>query len=98
MNFKIENKIYLCIELFLVFPEGFGWILQLEQAGLHIWYRPQEGGPGRNTNIPPPILVFRLSSNFSLQVPTLPKCEIFNRSDFHDFYPIKPPWVGDFGV
>jgi hypothetical protein len=26
----------------------------------------------------------------------LPKCEIFNRSDFHDFYTIKPFWVGDF--
>jgi len=25
------------------------------------------------------------------------KCEIFDRSDFHDFYTIKPFWVGDFG-
>jgi hypothetical protein len=83
------------MKLFLIFPEGFGWILQLEQAGLHIWYRPQEGGPGRNTTIPPPILVFSLSSNFSLQVA---KCEIFDRSDFHDFYTIKPLLVGDFGV
>jgi hypothetical protein len=28
----------------------------------------------------------------------VPKCEIFNRSDFHDFYSIKPFWVGDFGA
>jgi hypothetical protein len=26
------------------------------------------------------------------------KCEIFDRSDFHDFYPIKSLWEGDFGV
>jgi hypothetical protein len=28
----------------------------------------------------------------------VPKCEIFDRSDFHDFYAIKPFWVGDFGA
>ncbi len=28
----------------------------------------------------------------------VPKCEIFDRSDFHDFYSIKPVWVGDFGA
>ncbi len=28
----------------------------------------------------------------------VPKCEIFDRSDFHDFYPIKSLWEGDFGV
>jgi hypothetical protein len=28
----------------------------------------------------------------------LPKSEIFDRSDFHDFYPIKSLWEGDFGV
>ncbi len=27
----------------------------------------------------------------------MPKCEIFDRSDFHDFYPIKSLWEGDFG-
>ncbi len=26
----------------------------------------------------------------------MPKCEIFDRSDFYDFYTIKPFWVGDF--
>jgi hypothetical protein len=26
----------------------------------------------------------------------VPKCEIFDRSDFHGFYTIKPFWVGDF--
>jgi hypothetical protein len=25
----------------------------------------------------------------------VPKCEIFDRSDLHDFYAIKPFWVGD---
>jgi hypothetical protein len=30
----------------------------------------------------------------------VPKCEIFDRSDFHDFFTIKPFsfWVGDFGL
>jgi hypothetical protein len=28
----------------------------------------------------------------------VPKCEIVDRSDFHDFYPIKSLWEGDFGV
>ncbi len=28
----------------------------------------------------------------------VPKCEIFDRSDFHDFYTIKSLWEGDFGV
>jgi hypothetical protein len=28
----------------------------------------------------------------------LPKCEIFDRSDFHYFYTIKPFWVDDFVV
>ena len=28
----------------------------------------------------------------------VPKCEIFDRSDFHDFYTIKSRPEGDFGV
>jgi hypothetical protein len=28
----------------------------------------------------------------------VPKCEIFDRSDFHYFYTIKPSWVDDFVV
>ncbi len=28
----------------------------------------------------------------------VPKCEIFHRSDFHDFCPIKSLWEDDFGV
>ncbi len=28
----------------------------------------------------------------------VPKCEDFDGSDFHDFYAIKPVWVGDFRV
>jgi hypothetical protein len=28
----------------------------------------------------------------------VPKCEIFDRSDFHYFYTIKPFWIDDFGV
>jgi hypothetical protein len=28
----------------------------------------------------------------------VPKCEIFDGSDFHDFYTIKSVWEGDFGV
>ncbi len=28
----------------------------------------------------------------------VPKCEIFDRTDFHDFYPIKSLWEGAFAV
>ncbi len=28
----------------------------------------------------------------------VPKCEIFDHSDFHAFYTIKSPWKSDFGV
>jgi hypothetical protein len=28
----------------------------------------------------------------------VPKCEIFDRLDFHDFYAIKSLWEGHFGV
>jgi hypothetical protein len=28
----------------------------------------------------------------------VPKCKIFDRSDFHDFYTIKSFWVSDFGA
>ncbi len=28
----------------------------------------------------------------------MPKCEIFDRSDFHYFYTIKPFWIDDLGV
>ena len=40
------------------------------------------------------------SSGFHGSALKVPKCEIFDRSDFHDFYPIKslPVWEGDFGV
>jgi hypothetical protein len=34
---------------------------------------------------------------FLLQL-KVPKCEIFNRLDFHDFYTIKVPQLGDLGV
>jgi hypothetical protein len=28
----------------------------------------------------------------------VPKCEIYDRFDFHYFYTLKSPWVGDFGT
>ncbi len=28
----------------------------------------------------------------------VPECEIFDRSDFYDFYTLKPFWVGDIGA
>jgi hypothetical protein len=34
----------------------------------------------------------------SLPMLKVTKCEIFDRSDFDDFYTIKSPWGGDFGV
>ena len=36
-----------------------------------------------------------LAHIFSLKVP---KCENFHRTDFFNFYTIKPLWVGDFRV
>jgi hypothetical protein len=38
---------------------------------------------------------WRSMSVYCLKVP---KCEIFDRSDFHYFYTIKPFWVDDFVV
>ncbi len=35
---------------------------------------------------------------FILFLSKVPKCEIFDRSDFQDFYTIKPMWIGDFGA
>ncbi len=32
------------------------------------------------------------------QLLKVPKCEIFDGSDFHDFYTNKSLWEGDFGV
>jgi hypothetical protein len=36
-----------------------------------------------------------LSSHYPLPL-KVTKCEIFDRSDFHDFYTLKPFWVGDY--
>jgi hypothetical protein len=49
-------------------------------------------------------IALKNSGNFLLQKTAqfrrlkVPKCEIFDRSDFHYFYTIKPFWVGDFVV
>ncbi len=40
----------------------------------------------------------RKSAEEAFKTLKVPKCEIFDRSDFHDFYSIKPVWVGDFGA
>jgi hypothetical protein len=42
-----------------------------------------------------PKLRLRICGKYYLKVP---KCEIFDRSDFHDFYPIKSLKEGDLGV
>jgi hypothetical protein len=34
----------------------------------------------------------------ALKTLKVPKCEIFDRSDFPDFYTIKSSWVGDLMV
>jgi hypothetical protein len=41
---------------------------------------------------------FQSPAGQNLERLKVPKCEIFDRSDFHDFYPIKSLWEGDFGV
>ncbi len=33
-----------------------------------------------------------------MEILKVPKFEIFDRSDFHVIYTIKPFWVGDFGA
>jgi hypothetical protein len=38
---------------------------------------------------------FIFSASF-LKCLKVPKCENFHRTDFFDFYTIKPLWVGDF--
>ncbi len=43
------------------------------------------------------LLAATVQHYFNLKL-KVPKCEIFDRSDFHDFYSIKPFWVGDFGA
>ncbi len=40
----------------------------------------------------------RSRATFSEPTFKVPKCEIFDRSDFHDCHSIKPFWVGDFGA
>jgi hypothetical protein len=36
--------------------------------------------------------------SLTLTLLKVPKCEIFDGSDFHDFYIIKSLWEGNFGV
>jgi hypothetical protein len=43
-------------------------------------------------------LQFKFAPAWSNQNLKVPKCEIFHRSDFHDFYNIKSLREGDFGV
>ncbi len=45
-----------------------------------------------------PRTCFDRNNNYSRCVLKVPKCEIFDRSDFPDFYTIKSLRVGDFGV
>ncbi len=44
---------------------------------------------------PTPQVLAVMADGFTLKVP---KREIFDRSDFPDFYTIKSSWVGDFLV
>jgi hypothetical protein len=44
------------------------------------------------------IHVCKIGLTFVIAFLKVPKCEIFNRSDFPDFYTIKSLRVGDFGV
>ncbi len=50
------------------------------------------------------LLLFRSALNEKLSnlrgnlISIVPKCEIFDRSDFHDFFTIKSLWEGDLGV
>jgi hypothetical protein len=48
-----------------------------------------------------PLSIFSPSQQISHPLPLLsllkvPKCENFHRTDFFDFFTIKPLWVGDF--
>ncbi len=53
--------------------------------------------------LPPAPTPLRPGARHQVQSPKIPplqvpKCEIFDRSDFHNFYSIKSLWEGDFGV
>ena len=77
--------------------------LQCQLTSLYVLYtvNPSPLPPRSNTNC------HESSENFlsknkqvlgKLPILKVPKCEIFDRSDFHYFYTIKPFWVDDFVV
>jgi hypothetical protein len=43
-------------------------------------------------------IIILISRSFYAMSLKVPKCEIFDRSDFRNFYTIQPFWVGDFGA
>jgi hypothetical protein len=43
-------------------------------------------------------MLFRAKTSDSTHALIAPKCEIFYRSDFYDFYTIKSLWEGALGV
>jgi hypothetical protein len=58
------------------------------------------GGGGVQHPLVKSILTFTIVFKTLLKINNLmvPKCEIFDRSDFPDFYTIKFSWVGDLVV
>ncbi len=54
----------------------------------------------QNNSDPPAVLsqVLQMLKIWIFWTLKVPKCEIFDGSDFHDFYTIKSLWEGNFGV
>jgi hypothetical protein len=52
----------------------------------------QQGNPFKQ------IVYYENKAHIYILLLKVSKCEIFDCSDFHDFYTIMPFWVGDFGA
>jgi hypothetical protein len=95
----VLSRLYWCRGVTVLLPGWVTWkimwyvLTNLPLDGWLVSALPGRFPLGENGTIRLPI--FLLILFFFLKVP---KCEIFHRSDFQDFYTIKPFWVGDFGV
>jgi hypothetical protein len=72
----------------------------ITQQNCHIMNLFHDGSMIKKKVIKKNLVFFSFSEYFISPLTSLkvPKCEIFNRSDFPDFYTIKSSWVGDLVV
>ncbi len=62
------------------------------------WFRDHGESGGGHYYLRCPMAQPNGSGKYDSSLLKVPKCEIFDRTDFHDFYTIKSLWGGDFGV